>query len=93
MSKTYTLDDVKQFVRVDYSEDDSTLDLLAKAAVIFIKKSTGLQINLESMDELQYLAIQLLVSHWNDNRSPVGEVTDKVQFSLDSMFYIFKYCR
>lgn len=91
--QTYNLEDVKKFIRVDFSEDDKEIDLLAKASVIYIKKSTGLLIDLQNMDELQYLAIQLLVGHWYESRMPVGEVSKEVKFSLDSMFYIFKYCR
>jgi len=91
--QTYNLEDVKKFIRVDFEEDDAQIDLMAKAGVIYIKKSTGLEIDLQNMDELQYLAIQLLVGHWYENRMPVGEVSKEVKFSLDSMFYIFKYCR
>lgn len=93
--QTYNLEDVKKFIRVDFDEDDNIIDLLAKAGKIYIKKSTGLEIDLENMDELQYLAVQLLVSHWYENRVPVDEptVSKEVKFSLDSMFYIFKYCR
>ena len=91
--ETYSLEDVKNFIRVDFPDDDRDIDLMFGAAVLYVKNATGRLIDKTKMNELEYLALQLLLGHWYENRSPVGEANKAVDFSLTSMFWQFKYCQ
>ncbi|MFC0188230.1 head-tail connector protein [Fictibacillus aquaticus] len=80
---------VKQFLRIDGSEDDMLLTSLIAAAKEYVKNATGLTVDEEN--ELQILAVTMLVTHWYENREPLGQA-NMLEFSLNSIFLQLSYC-
>lgn len=78
---------VKEYLRVDDDTDTLLIDALILAAKEYLNNA-GIE---ESTSELYKLAINLLVSHWYENREVVGKV-EKLAHSLDSIMHQLKYC-
>jgi uncharacterized phage protein (predicted DNA packaging) len=83
------IDDVKTYLRIDGSEEDTFLTSLISSAKEYIKNGTGYPVN--EANELHKLAVNLLVTNWYENREPIGKA-DKLAFSLDSIFMQLRYC-
>ena len=83
------LQEVKNFVRVDGTDEDISLGSLISASKLFFKNTTGIVV--DETNDLHELAIKLLVSNSYENRLPVGE-GEKLAFSLDSILFQLKYC-
>lgn len=83
------IDEVKIYLRIDGSEEDSFLTSFLDAAKEYIKNATGYSVN--ENNELHKLAVNLLVTNWYENREPIGKA-DKLAFSLDSIFMQLRYC-
>lgn len=85
------LKDIKEFVRVDFEEDDILLQTLIYAAEEYLLNAG---IEKDYSKNLYKLAISLLVKHWYDNRDSVviGSVTKKLEFSLNAILTQLKYC-
>lgn len=60
-----TLDEIKNYLRIDGSLDDSLLSSLQSAAESYIKNSIEVD---DVEDERFNLAVLLLVGHWYKNR-------------------------
>lgn len=86
------LEEAKNYLRIDGSEEDIFLTSLIFAAKEFIKNSVG--ITLDETNELQKLAVFLLVSHWYENRQSVliGSISKDLEFSLSSILSQMRYC-
>lgn len=84
-----TLDEVKQFLRmdVDMSEDDAFLSSLIAASGIYITNAT--HPNADTSSELFKIAQRMLVLHWYENRNAVilGSISKNLEFALDSILY------
>jgi uncharacterized phage protein (predicted DNA packaging) len=83
-----TLDDVKVYLRIDGNDDDPLLTSLMSAADSYIVNAVG-----DAMDktaELYILASKLLITHWYENREPVGNA-NALAFSLQSILMQLKY--
>jgi uncharacterized phage protein (predicted DNA packaging) len=83
------LDEVKEFLRIDGEGEEVFLSSLITASKAYIKNATGTDV-IED-DYLHKLAINLLVSHWYENREVVGKI-DKLAFGLESILLQIKYC-
>lgn len=84
-----TLQEAKEFLKVDNDIEDSLIQGLITSAEEYIKNATGKVF--DSTNELAKLACKLLVSHWYENRSIVGDAK-KIEFSLDVILTQLKYC-
>ncbi|WP_343337288.1 hypothetical protein TPELB_23560 [Terrisporobacter petrolearius] len=83
--------EVKNYLKIDEDAVDSEVESLIQAAKIFIK-NTGVTITeILEQNELYILAIKILVTHWHENREPVGKA-DTLPFSLTSIIVQLKYC-
>lgn len=73
-----TLKEVKEYARIDIDEDDQLLTALIAAAEEYLKNATGKEYpevdeNGNKMNyELEKIYLQLLIAHWYEQRSPVG---------------------
>ena len=76
------IEEVKQYLRLDGSEEDTFLASLIDAAKLYIKNATDVEVD-ESI-EFHKLAIKLLIAHWYENREVIGKA-DKLAFGLDSI--------
>jgi uncharacterized phage protein (predicted DNA packaging) len=83
------LEEVKTYLRIDGSEEDYFLTSLIMAAQEYIKNATGLTV--DETNELHKLAVNLLVTHWYENRETIGSA-GKMAFSLESIFLQMQYC-
>jgi uncharacterized phage protein (predicted DNA packaging) len=83
------LEEVKNYLRIDGSEEDSFLASLILASKEYIKNATG--ITVDENNDLHKLAVKLLVSQSYENRLPIGEGA-KLAFSLESILLQMKYC-
>lgn len=84
-------EEVKDYLKLDEDTDERELNALIRSAEIFIK-NTGVNITEElKQNELYKLAIKILVTHWHENREPVGKA-DVLPFSLTSIIVQLKYC-
>lgn len=83
--------EIKNYLRIDEDADDSEVNSLIQAAKIFIK-NTGVTITEQlEQNDLYILAIKILVTHWHENREPIGKA-DTLPFSLTSIIVQLKYC-
>lgn len=81
---------VKDFLKIEYNDDDYILDILISAAEIYLYNATGIQF--DSTNNMAKLFCLILVSDWYDNRDFVGKVSDKLRFTVESMITQLKYC-
>lgn len=73
--------ELKSFLRVDGDEDDALIVALQSAAEEYCKNAG---VPVDYGNALYCLAVQMLVTHWYENRSPVdsGSVSKVVELSL-----------
>lgn len=78
----------KDFLRIDYEEDDEFIRSLIAASKIYLQNACGEF----SSNDLTDLAQLILVEHWNDNRTLVGTVNDTIKHSVDEIIFQMRYC-
>ncbi|HDK7165937.1 TPA: phage gp6-like head-tail connector protein [Clostridium botulinum] len=84
------LDELKEYLRVEGEDEDTTLSSLLLAAKSYIKNGTGLEedmIKSDEIKELYNLCLKILISHWYENRviETTGPNFHKLSFSVDSI--------
>lgn len=88
-----SLSEAKEFLRIeqDYTEEDNFVSSLITAAEKYVHNATGK--TFDNTNKLAVLAVQLLVSHWYDNRQ-INSASNmsKLSFSLDSILRQLNYC-
>lgn len=80
------LDEVKSYARAEEEKDSDILSLQLAAEEYL----TNAGVNKDYSKALYQLAIKLLVTHWNENRTLIGKA-DKLAFSLDSIITQLKF--
>lgn len=93
-----TLEEVKNYLRVDLEEDDTLIESLMEAAESYLKNATGKDYPKEDSEgnqpgyELEKVYLKLLIAYWYENRSAVskgkmsgGAVPDAFTFSTQSL--------
>lgn len=78
----------KDYLRIDYEEDDEFIRSLIAASKIYLENACGSF----TSSELTDLAQLILVEHWNDNRTLVGTVNESVKHSVDAIIFQIRYC-
>ena len=78
----------KDYLRIDYEEDDEFIRSLIAASKIYLENACGEF----SSTELTDLAQLILIEHWNDNRTLVGTVSDSIKHSVDAIIFQIRYC-
>lgn len=80
------LDELKQYLRIDWGDEDSFLSSLILVAQDYIQKATG-----KIYDETNpkhKLAVFLYCSHQYENRNPVVSINTKtLEYSLQSLLF------
>lgn len=84
------LEELKGFAKVDESEEDKLVKGLQLAAEEYLN---GAGIKKDYSKELYKLAIEILVSHWYENRAveTIGKNVNKIAFGLDTILIQLKY--
>ena len=81
---TITIKDVKQYLRISYSNDDNYLELLIKTAKQLIEEQTGVVYN--DKDEIYRLAILQVVSHFYDKRESFSDKSlTTIPYTMDCL--------
>lgn len=86
-----TLQEVKQYARIDIDEDDPLLETLITAAEGYLKNATGKEY--PATDEsgvpvdyaLEKIYLQLLIAYWYEKRTPAGGVGEDFSFMTKSL--------
>ncbi|WP_312288164.1 head-tail connector protein [Terrisporobacter sp.] len=87
------IEEIKQYSRVEDIDEDTNESALLQTLEISAKmylKNAGVITPTET-NEFYNLAVKILVTHWYDNREPIGKA-DKLAYSLDSIIAQLKYC-
>lgn len=85
-----TLEEAKEWLRVDGEEDDVTINMLIKAAEKYIYKATGKTFD-EKNEDAKLLCL-FLVADWFENRLLTGGGTsEKVRSIVQSMVLQLQY--
>ncbi|KHO36863.1 phage gp6-like head-tail connector protein [Clostridium tetani] len=89
-----TLEEVKEYVRIDGNEEDNTLKLLIRNAELYIEDAS------KSIDEMSdrtkekaKLLALVLISDWYDNRSMNMKTSEKARYTVRSLLTQIRYCR
>lgn len=78
-----SLDETKQYLRVDNTEEDVLITSLIQAAETYLENATG---NLfDSTNQLAKLFCLVLVADWYENREHTGKAGDNVRMIVESM--------
>lgn len=73
-----TLQEVKEYARIDIDEDDQLIQGLITAAEEYLKNATGKEYPVADSGGskadygLEKIYLQLLISYWYENRAPAG---------------------
>ena len=86
-----TLQEIKNYARIDIDEDDMLLQNCIAAAVEYLKNATGKEYP-ETDDngnpinyELEKIFLQLLVAYWYEKRTPAGGVGEDFSYLTKSL--------
>jgi len=85
-----TLEETRQYLRIDDSESDMLLISLIAAAEEYLKNATGNQF--DSANPLARLFCLVLITDWFENREHTGKASDKVRPIVDSMLAQLRHC-
>ena len=84
-----TLEEVKDWLRVDFIDDDTLITTLINAAEEYLKNATGI-----TFDATNYLAkifCMTLIADWYENRELIGKASDQVRPILQSILSQLTY--
>ncbi len=85
-----TLDEVKTYLCIDGSDQDTMLQTLINAAEMSLYNATGIEF--DDTNDLAKLYCMVLVSDWFENRELIGKVGERVRFTIQSIISQLKYC-
>ncbi|MEK8132914.1 head-tail connector protein [Paenibacillus filicis] len=79
-----TLDEAKEWLRVDGEGEDLTIRMLTGAAETYLHNAT--EVTFDGTNDLAKLYCLVVVADWYENRELIGEKTsDKVRFTVQSI--------
>lgn len=84
-----TKEDIKEYLRIDFDDDDNIIDLLIITAKQYIKDTTEKEYN--DNDKIYELCLKMLVSHWYENRNAIGNNVNEVPYSITNLLTILSY--
>ncbi|AMQ22469.1 head-tail connector protein [Geobacillus sp. JS12] len=85
-----TLDEAKQWLRVEHSDEDGLISTLINAAEKYLFNATGN--TFDSTNELAKLFCYVLVTDWYENREMIGKTSEKVRHTVESIVAQLAYC-
>lgn len=84
-----SLDEVKNWLRIDFSDDDTLLSSLIGASETYLKNATGIEY--DSSNHLAKLFCMVLISDWYENRELIGKASDQVRPIINSILMQLSY--
>jgi uncharacterized phage protein (predicted DNA packaging) len=99
MAELLTVDEVKSYLRIDYSEEDILIVLLITSARNYCEVFLNRPILVENMTaenewevpESIRLAMLMLVAHWYENRGAIGKVDGEIAFSVTALLTPYRW--
>lgn len=85
-----TLEEAKQWLRIDHNDEDSLINTLISAAEKYLINATGNVF--DSTNELAKLFCYVLVTDWYENREMIGKTSEKVRHTVESMVAQLSHC-
>jgi uncharacterized phage protein (predicted DNA packaging) len=87
-----TLEEAKDFLKVDYDDEDIFIQDLINASEQYLKNATGK--TFDSTNQLAKLYCSVLVNEWFKDRGLMqdAKTSDKVRFTLASILRQLEYC-
>jgi uncharacterized phage protein (predicted DNA packaging) len=85
-----TLEETKQYLRIDGSESDVLIMSLIEAAEIYLQNATGNQF--DSTNPLAKLFCWVLITDWYENREHTGKASEKTRPIVESMLAQLRHC-
>lgn len=83
-----SLDEVKEWLRIDGEDDDTTLRMLINVSENYLKKATGKEFDATNEDAKLFCLV--LITDWFENREFVGKV-DNVRYVVKSILMQLEY--
>ncbi|WP_092921294.1 head-tail connector protein [Romboutsia hominis] len=86
-----TLEEAKEYIKVDFDDDDCDIQDCIDAAEEYLKEATGKEFNSDNKRAKRYCKV--LVKDWYDNRELMvnKKTSNKVRFTLQSIMTQLKY--
>lgn len=84
-----TLEETKQWLRVDGTEEDLSIQSLITASEMYLKNATG--VTFDQTNELAKLFCLVLIVDWYENREFIGKASDKVRHTINSILLQLSY--
>ncbi|MEW5321333.1 head-tail connector protein [Geobacillus thermoleovorans] len=85
-----TLDEAKQWLRIDHNDEDSLISTLISAAEKYLVNATGN--TFDNTNELAKLFCFVLVADWYENREMIGKTSEKVRHTVESIVAQLAHC-
>ncbi len=85
-----TLDEAKQWLRVEHSDEDGLISTLINAAEKYLFNATGN--TFDNTNELAKLFCYVLVTDWYENREMIGKTSEKVRHTVESIVAQLTHC-
>lgn len=87
-----SLDEAKEWLRVDYIDDDDLIQTLVDVATAYLLNATDIEF--DNTNPLAKLYCRVLIEDWFENRELMEEdkVSDKARYSLQSIMFQLQYC-
>lgn len=84
-----TLDEAKQWLRIEHNDEDSLISTLISAAEKYLVNATGNAF--DNTNELAKLFCYVLVTDWYENREMIGKTSDQVRPIITSILAQLTY--
>ena len=84
------LEEVKQYLKVDYEEEDDLISSLVGAAHKYLVNAGISKDSIDNNQELYKLAMKLLIAHWYEKREITGKA-EQLAFSLSAILMQLRY--
>lgn len=89
--KILTLKETKEFLKVDYEDEDILIESLIEASEIYLKNATGIEF--DNTNPLAKLYCRVLIYEWFRDKNLMKEekVSNQVKFTLQSILLQLQY--
>ncbi|MCL9970354.1 head-tail connector protein [Anoxybacillus kestanbolensis] len=85
-----TLEETKQWLRVEHNDEDSLISMLINAAEKYLFNATGN--TFDNTNELAKLLCHVLVTDWYENREMIGKTSEKIRPAVESILAQLSHC-
>lgn len=94
-----TLEEIKNYLKVEHNEDDALIDSMILAAVKHCEAFLGRPLSEQNMTQEEMwtvpetvkLAVLMLVAHWYENRGVVlNKTTGEIAYSVSALLWPYR---